>query len=526
MSEVKGTKRPVVLCVLDGWGWREEEDNNAVRLANTPTFDRIWASCPTGFLDASGHDVGLPDGQIGNSEVGHMNIGAGRVVFQDLPMIDNAINTGELKTNEALQGFIAALKASGGTAHLSGLTSPGGVHAHQRHIAALAREIASAGVPVIIHVITDGRDVPPKSAKEQLEDFIGKDLAGAPGKITLGTVVGRYYSLDRDNRWERVSLAYDLWVSGKADKKAADAPSAIQAAYDEGLTDEFITPVVLGDYAGMKDGDGFLMCNYRADRAREILSALGEAGFTGFERTKIINFAAKAGMVEYSDKLKSVFLPLFPPKDLRNVLGEVVAAAGKTQLRIAETEKYPHVTFFLNGGRETEFAGEERIVVASPKVATYDLQPEMSEPEVAARVVAAIDSGKFDMVVINFANPDMVGHSGVLEAAIKAVEAVDTGLGQMLAAIERQGGAALVTADHGNCEQMWDYEKNCPHTAHTLNKVPVILVGAPADVEKLRNGRLADLAPTVLELMGVAQPAEMTGVSLLKPAAGAAQAAE
>jgi 2,3-bisphosphoglycerate-independent phosphoglycerate mutase len=519
-------KRPVVLCILDGWGWRENDDQNAVRLAKTPNFTRIWTECPTGFLDASGHDVGLPDGQIGNSEVGHMNIGAGRVVFQDLPMIDKAIADGRLAGAETLVTFIAALKASGGTAHLTGLTSPGGVHAHQRHIAALAKAISAQGVPVVIHVITDGRDVPPGSAKDQLAHFITSDLAGAPGSVTLGTIIGRYYAMDRDNRWERVQLAYDLWVDGKGESRTDDPLGAIQASYDAGVNDEFIRPIVLGDYAGIKDGDGLLMANFRADRARQILTALVDPAFTGFEPARRVAWGALAGLVEYSDKLNPFIPAIFPPKELNNVLGEVVANAGKTQFRIAETEKYPHVTFFLNGGREAVFPGEDRKVVPSPKVATYDLQPEMSAPEVAASVTAAIDSGNYDLVVVNFANPDMVGHTGILSAAIKAVETVDTGLGQLLGAVERMGGSALITADHGNCEQLWDYEENCPHTAHTLNRVPVVLVGAPAGVKRLRDGRLADLAPTLLELMGVARPVEMDGISLMRDASGARMAAE
>lgn len=528
MSEVTTAtaKRPVVLCILDGWGWRESSDQNAVRLAKTPNFSRIWSSCPTGFLDASGEDVGLPDGQIGNSEVGHMNIGAGRVVFQDLPMIDKAFREGELDRNPTLNAFIAKLKESGGTAHVTALTSPGGVHAHQRHIAALAKTIALRGVPVVIHVITDGRDVPPASAKEQVADFLAKDLAGAPSTVTLGSVIGRYYAMDRDNRWERVQLAYDLWVDGKGESRATDPVAAIQASYDAGVNDEFVRPIALGDYAGMKDGDGLLMANFRADRARQILTALVDPAFGGFARSRVVAFGALAGLVEYSDKLNAFFPSIFPPKELNNVLGEVVSKAGKTQFRIAETEKYPHVTFFLNGGREAVFVGEDRKVIPSPKVATYDLQPEMSAPEVADTVTKAIDSGAYDLVVINFANPDMVGHTGVLAAAIKAVETVDAGLGQVLGAVERLGGSALITADHGNCEQLWDYEQNCPHTAHTLNKVPVVLVGAPAGVAKLRNGRLADLAPTLLELLDVPQPAEMTGVSLLRDAAAAQSAAE
>ncbi|HYD99806.1 MAG TPA: 2,3-bisphosphoglycerate-independent phosphoglycerate mutase [Alphaproteobacteria bacterium] len=514
--------RPVMLCILDGWGYREETVENAVAQADTPNFDRLWASCPHGLLQACGIDVGLPAGQIGNSEVGHMNIGAGRVVYQDLPMIDKAIADGELARNAPLNGFLGRLKDSGGACHLMGLCSPGGVHAHQDHMVALVRAVVAAGVPAVLHLFLDGRDVPPASAKDQVARFLA-DLQGVPG-WTVGTVIGRYYAMDRDKRWERVQLAYDAMVEGRGSAVADDAAAAIQASYDAGKTDEFVLPVVVGGFAGMRDGDGLLMANFRTDRAREILQALLDPAFDGFQRTPR-RFAAALGMVEYSDLLNGLMAAIFPPKELTKVLGEVAAAAGKTQLRIAETEKYPHVTFFFNGGVETPFAGEDRILVPSPKVATYDLQPEMSAPEVTRRVVEAIDSGRYDLIILNYANPDMVGHTGVLSAAIKAVESCDRGLGEIVAAIDRQGGALLVTADHGNCDMMRDPETGEPHTAHTLNPVPCILYNGPAEVKALRHGRLADLAPTLLQLMGVPQPAEMTGESLLGPA-GARRAAE
>jgi 2,3-bisphosphoglycerate-independent phosphoglycerate mutase len=504
--------RPVALCILDGWGWREERQDNAVLLADTPNFDRLWAACPRGFLQAGQADVGLPAGQFGNSEVGHMNLGAGRVVFQDLPRIDNAIAAGDLEHNTELLAFVAALKQSGGMCHLMGLVSPGGVHAHQDHIAALAKYISAAGVPVAIHAFTDGRDVPPKSAAEQVAKFEGA-IAGLPHK-SIATVSGRYYAMDRDKRWDRVSKAYAAIVS--ADGAAfPTAQAAIAASYGADVTDEFILPAVIGGYAGMKDGDGVLMANFRTDRAREILDALLDPEFDGFARERCPKFAAALGMVEYSSGLARRMTTLFAPVNLTRLLGEVVAEAGLTQLRAAETEKYPHVTFFFNGGREEPYAGEERILVPSPKVATYDLQPEMSAAELTDKVCAALDSGRIDLAIINFANPDMVGHTGILSAAIRAVETVDRCMARIVESVTRQGGAILVTADHGNCETMRDPATGEPHTSHTLNKVPAFLAGAPEGVTALRDGRLADVAPTLLALLGVAQPSEMTGESLL-----------
>ena len=504
--------RPVALCILDGWGWREETADNAVAQGRTPNFDRLWATCPRGFLAAGEEQVGLPRGQFGNSEVGHTNLGAGRVVFQDLPRIDNAIALGELRDNPILQDFIKKLRQSGGACHLLGLVSPGGVHAHQDQIVALAKYVSAAGVRVEIHAFTDGRDVAPKSAAEYFATF--EDALASLPQTRIATVSGRYYAMDRDNRWERVSQAYAAIAHGRG-LEAGSAGEIIQASYERDLTDEFIVPTVVSPYHGMVAGDGLLMANFRTDRAREILNALLEPGFIGFERGPQIDFAATLGMVTYSSALAPLMATLFPPQSLDQLLGEVVAAAGKTQLRAAETEKYPHVTFFFNGGREEPYAGEERILVPSPKVATYDLQPEMSAPELTEKLVAAIDSGKFDLIIINYANPDMVGHTGDLAAAIKAVEAVDVGLGQVLAAIERQGGTMLVTADHGNCEMMRDPVTGEPHTAHTLNPVPAMLFNAPANVTQLRSGKLADVAPTLLQLLGIAQPVEMTGQSLI-----------
>lgn len=507
--------KPVVLCVLDGWGWREERADNAVAQAATPAFDALWSSCPRGFLDASGEDVGLPEGQIGNSEVGHMNLGAGRIVFQDLPRIDRAIADGELERNAALAGLIATLRDTGGTCHVMGLASPGGVHAHQRHMAALSNRVAAAGVPVVVHAFTDGRDVGPTTARDQLAALVADLHSG----VRVGTVCGRYFAMDRDHRWERVRTAYDAIVHARG-VRAADPVAAVAAAYAAGTTDEFVPATVIDGFAGVRDGDGILFANFRADRAREILDALLDPGFDGFDRGRAPTIAAAVGLVEYSEALAKRMATILPPKVLTRVFGEVVADAGLTQLRLAETEKYPHVTFFFNGGEERRYRGEERIMVPSPKVATYDLQPEMSAREVADRLVEAIEADRFDVVVVNFANPDMVGHTGSLPAAIRAVETVDGCLGRLAEAVRRKGGALLVTADHGNCEMMRDPATGGPHTAHTLNRVPILLAGGPAGVRSLADGRLADVAPTLLALLGLPQPEEMTGRSLLREAAG------
>ena len=511
MSEFK-RPRPAVLCVLDGFGFRHDADDNAVTRSKMPNFRKYWEASPHALLDASEEHVGLPKGQIGNSEVGHMNLGAGRVIFQDLPMIDRAIGKGELKTNVALQTLIAKLKQSGGTCHLMGLASPGGVHSHQSHIVALAREIAAAGVRVAVHAFLDGRDVPPQSADKQIAK-LQSDLSGIAG-AKLVTLCGRYYAMDRDKRWERVERAYDL-LTQAVGSKASEPISAIIDSYAAKVADEFVLPVVLGDYAGMNDGDGVLFVNFRADRAREILTALLDPAFDGFARKKQVKFAVAVGMVEYSDQLNKLMPAMFPPKVIDKGMGEIIAAAGLKQLRIAETEKYPHVTFFFNGGREEPYVGEERIMVPSLKVATYDLQPEMSATMLTDKVVAAVESGTFDLIVLNYANPDMVGHSGIMSAAVKAVEAVDVCLGRLFCAVEKAGGFVLLTADHGNCEMMCDPDTGGPHTAHTLERVPVMLVNGPASVKTLHDGKLADVAPTILTLMGLPVPDVMDGTSLI-----------
>ncbi|SHL41106.1 phosphoglycerate mutase [Roseovarius litoreus] len=500
--------KPVVLCILDGWGLSDRTEANAPVLADTPNFDRLMQTCPHATLITHGPDVGLPTGQMGNSEVGHTNIGAGRVVAMDLGQIDLAIEDGSFFENKSLKDFIARLKASGGTAHLMGLVSDGGVHGHLDHILAATRTIAEAGVPVALHAITDGRDVLPKSARGFLERL---ESEMAPG-VRIATVIGRYFALDRDNRWDRVQEAYEAMIHARG-ARARTARTAVTNAYARSETDEFVTPTVIGDYAGAQDGDGFFCLNFRADRAREILCALAQPGFDAFDPGTRPDWAALLGMVEYSDLHNTFMQTVFPAREIVNTLGEWVAKQGKRQFHLAETEKYPHVTFFLNGGKEAPEPGEDRYMAPSPKVATYDLQPEMSAAEVTDHLVAAIAEG-YDLIVVNYANPDMVGHTGDLAAAMAACEAVDRGLGRVLEALETHGGAMIVTADHGNCEVMVDPESGGPHTAHTLNPVPVILVGGPQEA-RLGKGRLADLAPTILQLMGLPKPEEMTGKSLL-----------
>lgn len=502
--------KPLILCILDGWGHRHDSDHNAIALAHTPHWDRFMAECPHSLIEASALDVGLPEGQMGNSEVGHMNIGAGRVVMQDLPRIDTAVANGSLARHPRLQQFVSNLKQSGGDCHLLGLLSPGGVHSHQDHLAALAKLIAGAGIKVWIHAFLDGRDTPPKSAVGFLKKF-EQDLNGVAEFATIG---GRYFAMDRDQRWDRVLKAYDTMVVGDAPHRAPTALHAIEEAYLRGETDEFILPTIISGYAGMKDGDGLLMGNFRADRARQILQALVDPAFKGFERRHRPQFVDRLGLVEYSAALNPFMAALFPPESLAHGFGEVISQAGFTQLRIAETEKYAHVTFFFNGGVEAEYPGESRILIPSPKVATYDLKPEMSAFEVTEAIEKAVAEGKFDVIIVNYANGDMVGHSGDLQAAIKAVEAVDRCLGRLATAIEAKGGAMLITADHGNVEQMTDPLTGQPHTAHTTLPVPLVLVGRKHT--RLENGRLADIAPTLLALLELPQPQEMTGKSLLQ----------
>ena len=504
-------KKPVVLCILDGWGIGPDPATSAPAQADVPNFNRIWESCPHSTLTTFGPDVGLPTGQMGNSEVGHTNIGAGRVVAMDLGAIDLAVEDGSFAVNPALLGFAAQVRAAGGAAHLIGVVSNGGVHGHISHVIAACRAITAQGVPVWLHAITDGRDVAPSSAVTFIADLEAQLPVGA----RVATVIGRYWAMDRDNRWERVSRAYAAMIRAEGEA-AATAGEAVARSYAKGETDEFLAPSVIGRYKGARDGDGIFCLNFRADRAREILSALAAPGFTGFETGPRPHWSSLLGMVEYSDAHSAFMATAFPKRVIINCLGEWVAKQGLRQFRLAETEKYPHVTFFLNGGREVPFDGEARYMAPSPKVATYDLQPEMSAAEVADQLVGAIQDG-YDLIVVNFANPDMVGHTGSLPAAIAACEAVDAGLGRALQALQEAGGAMIVTADHGNCETMVDPVSGGPHTAHTTNPVPVILVGGPTGAKLRNGGRLSDLAPTVLDLMGLPLPPEMTGKSLLQP---------
>jgi 2,3-bisphosphoglycerate-independent phosphoglycerate mutase len=499
--------KPVVLCILDGWGKRAEVAGNAPALANTPNYDRVMSGA-TAELITHGPDVGLPRGQMGNSEVGHTNIGAGRVVAMDLGAIDLAIEDGSFFDNTAMVAFADRLKASGKVAHVMGLVSDGGVHGHIMHIQAALKALADRGVRTVLHAITDGRDVAPKSGAGYMRGLIG----AMPNGVTIGTVCGRYYAMDRDNRWERVETAYRAMVQGVG-VRGDDAVGVIEAAYASAVTDEFVPATVLGGYAGMADGDGVFCLNFRADRAREILAAMGDPTFDGFDVSGRPALDM-LGMVNYSTSHDEYMTTCYPKQKITNALGAWVAAKGLRQFRVAETEKYPHVTFFLNGGIEVPEVGEDRYMAPSPKVATYDLQPEMSAAEVTDAFVGAIKD-QYDLIVCNYANPDMVGHTGDIGAAVKACEAVDAGLGRVLAALEAVGGAMIVTADHGNCETMIDPDTGGPHTAHTTNPVPVALVGGPKGA-RLHNGRLADLAPTLLGLMGLELPPEMTGESLIE----------
>lgn len=514
-------RKPVVLCILDGWGLRDDPADNALAQAALPVYRRLLATRPFARVGTSGRDVGLPDGQMGNSEVGHMNIGAGRIAVPDLGRIDNAVADGTLQDNPAITGLIAALKQSGGALHLLGLLSDGGVHSHQDHMAAVARIFAAAGITVHIHMFADGRDTPPKSAQGFLAAF-RRQLGGAAG-ISFATVSGRFFAMDRDKRWERVVLAHDAMTMARG-RTAAGAEAAVEQGYAADESDEFITPTVVDGYAGMRDGDGLLMANFRADRAREILTALLDPVFDGFARSRIVKFAGAVGLTEYSAALNPFLATAFAPVRYPRTLGEVLADAGKTQLRIAETEKYAHVTFFMNGGEEQPFAGEDRILVPSPKVKTYDLQPEMAAPEVTDKLTAAIRSGRYDLIIVNYANPDMVGHTGSLPAAIRAAEAIDACLGRVEQAVLDMDGVLLVTADHGNLEEMRDPVSGQAHTQHTTNPVPLLLVGARTDAYRAEDGRLCDIAPTLLHFLGLEQPADMTGHCLARPDAAAAQA--
>ena len=507
-------QRPVMLLILDGWGYRNKTTkDNAIEMGETPNWHELLKTCPHCFVETSGLDVGLPAGQMGNSEVGHMNLGAGRVVMQDLPKIDQAVKEHTLEKNPVVVDLINTLKANGKTCHVMGLMSPGGVHSHQEHIVALCEILNRNGIKVDVHAFLDGRDTPPTSAEGFLADF-NNSIKDMP-LVKLATLAGRFYAMDRDKRWDRVELAYNNIVSANG-KRYATADEAIKASYAAGVNDESVVPCIIGDYQGANDGDAFLMANFRADRAREITYALGDDKFEGFARNKIVKFSDCVGMAEYSVDHNRFMKTIFAPEQLKNIYGEVVSEHGMTQLRIAETEKYAHVTFFFNGGEERMFKGEERILINSPKVATYDLKPEMSVYEVTDALVNAIESKKFDTIICNFANGDMVGHTGIMSAALQAVAAVDKSLGRVMKAIKDVNGVLFVTADHGNVEKMVDEKTGQPYTAHTVGNVQAVLYNAPADVKGMEDGRLADVSPTLLDLLGLEKPADMTGHSLLK----------
>lgn len=518
-------RRPIALIVLDGWGQAPDDyplKFNAVRLANTPVVDGLRAKYPTTLVKTSGNDVGLPDGVMGNSEVGHMNLGAGRVVWQELVRIDKAAERDDFASIAPLRDAMLRAKASGRRVHLMGCASDGSVHSVDRHYFALlrlAKEEGLTGDRVAFHAFTDGRDCPPRSGAGHVAAIRGWMAANGTGVIA--TVSGRYFAMDRDKRWDRVKRAYDALVHGVG-AKASDPVEAVERGYAAGVTDEFIEPCVMtnvegGPVATIADGDEVISFNYRADRVREMTTALTYAGFEGFDRGGPAPAIRLTTMTPYMDGLPAVVA--FPHTPLTNTLGQVVSAAGLTQLRIAETEKYPHVSFFFNGGVETPNPGEDRKMVASARdVATYDLKPEMSAPGIAELAAASIADPGYDMVILNFANADMVGHTGVVEAATRACEAADAALGTVLEAIRKSGGAAIVTADHGNSEEMWNFEADAPHTQHTTNPVPLTLVDDTRLGATLREGgRLADIAPTILELLGVPKPAEMDGCSLLQP---------
>ena len=506
-------KKPLALIIMDGFGLRRETEGNAIAAAKHPTLDRLWETCPHTQIGASGLDVGLPDGQMGNSEVGHTNMGAGRIVYQELTRITKSIEDGEMEREPALLHAMENAKKPGAALHLMGLLSDGGVHSHIRHLFGLLEMAKKNGVEkVFIHCFMDGRDVPPTSGAEYIEQLQNELARIGLGKIA--TVSGRYYAMDRDNRWERVVKAYDAMVNGEG-VKAPDPVAMMHQSYADGVTDEFIVPAVVTENATIRGGDSVIFFNFRPDRARELTRTLVDPDFTGFGRKKGFFPLTYICMTQYDATMPNVEVA-YKPQSLENTLGEYISKKGLTQLRIAETEKYAHVTFFFNGGVEAPYPGEDRALIPSPKVATYDLQPEMSAYAVTDEVVKRIRSGKYDVIILNYANCDMVGHTGVFEAAVKAVEAVDTCLGRTLAAIEEMGGRAFVTADHGNADRMTD-EHGEPFTAHTTNPVPFIAVGFPEGTRLRREGgRLADIAPTMLQALGLPQPPEMTGRSMLE----------
>jgi 2,3-bisphosphoglycerate-independent phosphoglycerate mutase len=503
-------KKPFVLVIMDGWGHSTAIENNAIAAANTPNLDNLWNTKPSTLISGSGLDVGLPDGQMGNSEVGHVNLGAGRIVYQDFTRITKAIEDGTFNTNPDLVNAVDAAVSNDKAVHIMGLMSPGGVHSHDEHILAMVKMAEQQGCnKVYVHAFLDGRDTPPRSAHDALEKFEQHFTETGKGKVA--SLIGRYYAMDRDNRWDRVQLAYDLLTSAKGEFTAISALDGLQNAYNREENDEFVKPTVIGKPVPMQDGDAVIFMNFRADRARELTRSFVDNDFDGFERRmtpKLVDFVM---LTQYAADIKTT--AAFPPTPLTNVLGEWLEKHNKTQLRISETEKYAHVTFFFSGGREELFVGEKRELIPSPQVATYDLQPEMNSEMLTDKLVAAIKSKEYDFIVVNYPNGDMVGHTGVFDAAVKACEAVDHCIGRIVNALESVGGECLITADHGNAEKMANAETGQAHTAHTSEPVPFIYVGRDAKV--VENGKLSDVAPTILNLIGMKIPAEMTGKPLM-----------
>ncbi|PVZ68425.1 2,3-bisphosphoglycerate-independent phosphoglycerate mutase [Pelagibaculum spongiae] len=512
-------KKPLALIILDGWGHRVATDFNAIHTAKTPNFDKLWDECPSTLISASGMDVGLPDGQMGNSEVGHLNLGAGRVVYQELTRVTKSVADGDFFENEALTTAVDKAIANNGAVHLMGLMSQGGVHSHEDHIFAMMRLAAERGAKkVFLHAFLDGRDTPPRSAKPSLEkaDAVFAELfADREGEGRVASVIGRYFAMDRDQRWERVEVAYDLITQAKSEFAATSAVEALEAGYARDENDEFIAATAIQaqgqSVAELNDGDALIFMNFRADRARQITRSFVNADFDGFPRAKQPALSDFVMLTQYAADIKTSCA--FPANSLSNVLGEYLQSQGKTQLRIAETEKYAHVTFFFSGGREDEFEGETRILIPSPKVATYDLQPEMNAPLLTEKLQHALTCGEYDAIICNYANSDMVGHTGSFEAAVQAIEALDDCIGKVVATVREAGAECLITADHGNSEKMRDEQTGQAHTAHTSEPVPFIYVGR--DAQAVEGGMLSDVAPTMLALMGLDQPAEMTGKPLM-----------
>ena len=504
------TKQRIVLCIMDGWGINKNSNHNAVALAKTPNVDYLTNTYPYSTLEASGEHVGLPKGQVGNSEVGHMNLGSGRVVIQTLPRINNAFKNDEIRHNKNFKKFISEHKKDK-TVHLLGLCSNGGVHSHLDHIVEMAKLLDESNINSVLHIFSDGRDSSPK----QIGNIVKLFEASLPKSIKIVSLIGRYFAMDRDNRWDRVKKSFDLIAYGKCERNTNDITSAIEVAYKNNETDEFISPTLIGNYRGVENDDSLIMVNFRADRVRELLSPFLNPNFDKFKKNNNTPLITNSlGMIEYSKEISQFMKSIFVREQIQDTLGDVISRANLKQLRLAETEKYPHVTFFFNGGSETICPGETRIMVPSPKVTTYDLKPEMSAEEVEFELIKAIKDNIYDLIIINFANPDMVGHTGNLKAAIKAVERVDKAIGNIKAALDETGCTMLLTADHGNCEIMLDSKTQVPHTSHTCNKVPLIMISSESNL-KLKNGKLADIAPTILDIMSLDIPIAMNGRSLL-----------